>query len=434
MRWWMKLILIAAVEAAIALYFGLPFLAARGKPKSVHLPGTTSDGHYQIELGCDGCHTPFRGVENSACLRCHSALVEPANDSHPERLFTDPRNADSLAELDARRCVTCHAEHAAERTTRGGLTRAGDLCRPCHEAVADERPDHRGLDFKTCADTGCHNYHDNRALNEDFLAAHLDEPALLAGAAVLARPQPNRAAASADAPASLDDASTTRAWAASRHARGDVTCASCHRRDEVWSRRPPLAVCRECHEAEASGFAAGKHGMRPAAGLEAMTPALARRPMRADAADHALGCGTCHDVHAVDTLRAAVDGCLGCHADKHSRAYKTGPHFAAWQAEVAGAAPPGSGVSCATCHLPRFTRLDDEREVVAVDHDQNRNLRPTTKMLRSVCMKCHGVGFSLDALADPRLVDENFGAPPAGHLSTLDMVRARARAKAGKPD
>src|SRR5262249_2193965 len=164
--------------------------------------------------------------------------------------------------------------------------------------------------------------------------------------------------------------------------------------------RPSLAGCRRCHESEGAGFDAGKHGMRAAAGLTAMTPALARRPMRADAADHALGCGTCHDVHRVDTRRAAVDACLGCHDDAHSRAYEGGSHFAAWKAELAGTAPPGSGVSCATCHLPRAARRERGRDVVAVDHDQNGNLRPVTKMVRSVCMRCHGVGYSLDALAD----------------------------------
>src|SRR5262249_21341984 len=88
MRAWMQLALLAAVEATALAFFGRPFLFDRGEPKREHLPGKTSDGHYQIELACDTCHTPFRGVENAACLRCHTALGEVANDSHPERLFS----------------------------------------------------------------------------------------------------------------------------------------------------------------------------------------------------------------------------------------------------------------------------------------------------------------------------------------------------------
>src|SRR5262249_20411965 len=102
---------------------------------------------------------------------------------------------------------------------------------------------------------------------------------------------------------------------------------------------------------------------------------------------------------------------------------------AAWRAELDGTARPGSGVSCATCHLPRVVERDLGRERVAAVHDQNRNLRPTTKMVRSVCMRCHGVGYSLDALADLELVNRNFDAEPAGHVATVDMVRARAAKK-----
>lgn len=432
MRWWMQLVLLTAVEGAAVVYFGRPYLTSRGQSKLVHMPGRTSDGHYQIELACDSCHTPFRGVANSACLRCHAALGEVGNDSHPESLFTDPRNSERMAGLDARLCVTCHDEHVAERTTRGGVTLAGQLCRSCHAGVAEERRDHRGLDFDTCAKSGCHNYHDNRALNEDFLAAHLGEPRLLAEAAVLPRSHAAPASGEDDAPPSLADATRSAAWAASGHARAGVSCASCHRHEDTWTRRPSLADCRPCHESEAESFGAGKHGMRSAAGLEPMSPALARRPMRADAADKTLGCGTCHDVHAVDTRRAAVDACLACHDDEHSRAYKAGPHFASWQAELAEKAPPGSGVSCATCHLPRIAGRDHGRDVVVVVHDQNQNLRPTSKMVRSACAHCHGVGYSLDALADAALVDRNFDAEPAVHVATTDMVRERVRAKAGK--
>ena len=91
------------------------FLAFRmtGEDRSVFMPGSMIDGHHQIALACDRCHTPFGGVSQEACLDCHQAELETARDSHPEGKFTDPRNAALLVRLDARRCVACHTEHRA---------------------------------------------------------------------------------------------------------------------------------------------------------------------------------------------------------------------------------------------------------------------------------------------------------------------------------
>ena len=40
------------------------FLAFRltGEDRSLFLPAELTDGHYQIELACDACPTPFGGV------------------------------------------------------------------------------------------------------------------------------------------------------------------------------------------------------------------------------------------------------------------------------------------------------------------------------------------------------------------------------------
>jgi hypothetical protein len=61
-----------------------------------------------------------------------------------------------------------------------------------------------------------------------------------------------------------------------------------------------------------------------------------------------------------------------------------------------------------------------------VDHGQNDNLRPNEKMIRSVCLPCHGLGFTLDALADRTLIDANFAGKPRGHVRSLQMVGARS--------
>jgi hypothetical protein len=168
--------------------------------------------------------------------------------------------------------------------------------------------------------------------------------------------------------------------------------------------------------------------MRLAAGLPAMTPAEARIPMKAEAGSHPLTCTSCHAAHRFDTPRAAVDACMGCHADRHTRAYLRSPHYRLWAAERDGTGAPGSGVSCATCHLPRNTAGTDDGSLALVEHNQNANLRPNEKMVRTVCLSCHGLAFSLDALADPKLVATNFTERPSRHVESIDMAVSHQQA------
>jgi formate-dependent nitrite reductase cytochrome c552 subunit len=185
------------------------------------------------------------------------------------------------------------------------------------------------------------------------------------------------------------------------------------------------AACADCHKDETTGFLAGKHGMRLAQKLTPMTPALARLPMKREAAHRELSCVSCHGAHTFDTRTAAVESCLSCHNDQHSLAYQKSKHFELWQSELKGAAPAGSGVSCATCHLPRESvgEADDVR--VLAQHNQNLNLRPNEKMIRSVCLDCHGLAFSIDALADKALVQANFAGSPKRHIESIDMALKR---------
>ena len=227
-----------------------------------------------------------------------------------------------------------------------------------------------------------------------------------------------------------------RAWAGSGHGRAGVSCTRCHGAQDgeartvatpAWKDRPGSASCGGCHAQEEEGFLHGRHGMRTAAGLSPLSPAMARLPMRPEARDAPLGCEACHGAHAYDTRRAAVEACLGCHDDRHSRAYPASRHALLWEREVAGSGAPGTGVSCATCHLPRSVVREHGVSVVRVEHDQDANLRPRDKMLRSVCLGCHGLGFAVDALADGELVDRNFNGRPAVHVGSLSMVEQRAR-------
>lgn len=442
-------ILWLAVTAALAA--GL-VARLRGPDPTPFLPGTTTPGHHQIERDCAACHTPMMGVRQDACLQCHAAELKAAKDSHPASKFSDPRHADLLGQLDATRCISCHREHSPSETHPMGVTLPADLCFHCHQETVRERESHKDYGFQTCANAGCHNYHDNSALYEDFLGKHLGEPPTRPEPAVpsrnlrdflLASGRPAAGpldAAAADAPeVHSGEPDLLRDWEETAHARAGIQCTACHQPDGAdgspggWVDRPGHAACATCHGEETAGFLAGRHGMRLDRGLSPMTPALARIPMKTDAAHRELTCASCHGAHRFDTRTAAVDSCLQCHDDDHSRAYRGSVHFSLWREEQEGRAPAGSGVSCATCHLPREVHADDDTRRVLVQHNQNATLRPNEKMIRTVCLSCHGLGFSLDALADPALVRANFTGQPARHVESLDLVERR-RMKTGNQD
>ena len=411
-------------------------VTGRAGDRSLFVPGATSDGHHQLELACDACHSPFGGSDalDASCTRCHGAQLSAADDTHPRRVFTDPRNATRLAQLDARRCVTCHREHWPEGTRAMGVTVARDHCAYCHDDIGRERPSHAGLDAASCTDTGCHKYHDNRSTYEEFLVAHAGEAPRLTRAAAVAAPntaaaaplpaQAPLSAADADAPSSVElDARELEGWAESAHAASGVNCSGCHAPAGRWTNAVGVDACSRCHAGERAGWVAGKHGLRVGLGLDPMRPGLARLPMQPAAGEAPLGCSSCHGAHRSDRRSEAVDACLGCHADTHSLAYEASPHARALRAELAGEAPPGSGVSCATCHLPRVTLASGQP---GVEHDQNDNLRPREKMIRSVCLDCHGLAFAIDALADAAAIQNNFSSPPVQHVPSIDWALAHA--------
>lgn len=440
MLWWLGW---GAAPLALGVYLTMTLV---GNDKIMFLPGTTTSGHYQIEQACQVCHTPFGGVTQEACLSCHGAELKAANDSHPKSKFTDPRNADRVAILDARLCVTCHQEHRPAKTRAMGVTLANDYCFYCHVDIAKDRPSHANLGFETCASAGCHNFHDNTALYEDFLLKHRNEPAFLPKGEVPTRQLVTTAQTHVDetplplmaheqnAPADvLVDPQLLDDWADTAHARARVNCLDCHQDKQAtspstWVAKVNYKACKRCHTSEVEGFLAGKHGMRLAQDLSPMKPELARQPMKPTAHGKELGCTSCHAAHRFDTRSAAVEACLSCHNDEHSLAYKASPHFRLWREELNGHQPRGAGVSCATCHLPSETYKHEGVEAVRIQHNQNLNLLPNEKMIRSVCLYCHGLGFSLDALADAALVQRNFSGPPSVHVKSVEMAMQRTAA------
>lgn len=451
-----------AVTLVLAVWLANAMLTS-GAAKTVFMPGALSPGHHQLEQACHVCHTdPLGGGEvlQEACVDCHGDDRKKPFDSHPASKFRDPRNADRLGDIDALHCVTCHTEHRPEITRKNGITQPRDLCYHCHSDVAEDRPSHEGMAFTSCTDSGCHNFHNNRSLYTDFLIKHLDEPATLDEGVVPARefagmldeiadypadryPVRPLAPADADAPYPARGREELFAdWAATAHARSGVNCSACHRPaahadagQGEWTDHPDEAVCADCHGLEVQRFGKGKHGMRLAADLPALRVGDARLPMQDDAAHKQLGCNSCHGAHRYDTGHAAAEACTGCHDDKHTLAYERSLHAALWRRELAGDIPAGGGVSCATCHMPRVSfDVDEWTSRIMVDHNQSANLSPNTKMIRSACLHCHGLGFSIDALSEPRLANNNYSTPPSVHVKTLELAAAEKQRREQESD
>ncbi|MGB0732940.1 MAG: cytochrome c3 family protein [Pontibacterium sp.] len=422
-----------ALTLGLVGFYGNEMFVAEQKPAL--LIGEATHGHHQIEMSCETCHTdPFGGKElvHEACLTCHQEELKTSLDAHPMKKFTNPRNADLIATLDATNCVTCHNEHKQEHTFEMGVTLPVDFCAECHSEIGEERESHKGMGFETCASAGCHNFHDNRALYEDFLVNNSEGPFVKAMARVLERTgtdaierKPALTLAQADAPESHAD--IAQMWSMSGHADAGVNCTTCHEQSGVWVEQPEITACESCHTTEVETFQLGKHGMRLAVGLSKMTPAMGRLPFHEDADQSGLDCASCHDPHQPDMRMAAVEACTSCHADDHTNNYKNSTHAELWQQELAGNLPENSGVSCATCHMPREEHRKFGVTTVHVQHNQNMNLRPNEKMIRSVCMNCHSLEFSIDALADPALIKSNFSGRPTEHIKSIDMVLKRVK-------
>lgn len=447
-----SLLLWLVATVALGGYFS--FILLRGEDKTLFLIGEASHGHHQIELACAACHGEGftnQQVMQEACVSCHGDELQAAQDSHPKSKFTDPRNADRIEIIDARYCISCHAEHQAENTQPMGLTLPGDYCFSCHQEVAEDRPSHEGLGFDTCASAGCHNYHDNLALYEDFLVNNghgadflevMAAPATAMEDTLAKTLAMTKVAPPPDArPDYLVEQKIVNDWAVSGHGISDINCSDCHSREiknqlgstALWKPHPDDDRCASCHQFEHLSFTQGKHGMRQAESVQAITELApmkvgdARIPMKTSAVERQLSCVSCHGAHDFDRRQASIESCLGCHNDGHSLAYKGSGHYRSWLSAVENGVDNVQGVSCATCHLPRLEHKVNGAVQVVVNHNQSHNLRPNEKMIRQICMDCHGLGFSINALADPDLVQNNFNAKPSKEINSIPMAMERAK-------
>lgn len=425
--------------------------------KTEFLIGHTTYGHYQIEMECSACHTdPFGGEEvlQDACVTCHQQELDDAHDSHPKKKFTDPREAYRLETIDARYCISCHTEHKKEQTLEMGVSLPTDFCYHCHQDVLENRESHKELPYDSCANAGCHNYHDNRALYESFLVKHAGEPWLHDKAEI---PQANFAKSIALSTASksitLEDAQYAEAFPEiqhdflqSAHSDAGMQCSACHQQnDQEWIEKPGTQECKTCHSGEYEGFISGKHGMSilPEGMMdeELIKPgdSLFSSEFKNEALQNQHGCTACHSSHKFETKTAQVSACLTCHNDEHSTSFTDSPHGKLWEKASNGLIDKENAVSCATCHMPKtfhtksgmevelykMNEKDRENILVKVEHNQNDNLRPNEKMIRGVCMNCHGLEFTIDALADEKLIKNNFHGKPKNHVESVDWALQR---------
>ncbi|MEL6399838.1 MAG: hypothetical protein AAFR26_12210 [Cyanobacteria bacterium J06626_4] len=220
--------------------------------------------------------------------------------------------------------------------------------------------------------------------------------------------------------------SSTQLWETSAHALNKVNCSSCHQAEQTQAfvAQPGVESCQTCHEQAVDTFLLGKHGIRLLEGATPLTPAMARLPMQAAAQDWQMTCNSCHDVHAVNTVQAATDSCLGCHNDTHSLNYQNSRHAELFAADSNLPRPSATAVSCATCHLPRHEMGTGDNVFTQVNHNNTYTLLPRDRMVKDVCMNCHGAEYSYNSIFDDDLVEANFDAPPTLALESFDLVRA----------
>ncbi|MEO1669756.1 MAG: cytochrome c3 family protein [Cyanobacteria bacterium J06631_2] len=218
-------------------------------------------------------------------------------------------------------------------------------------------------------------------------------------------------------------------WQTSAHALAEVNCSSCHQSEETkkFVAKPTEESCKSCHENSVDTFLLGKHGIRTLEGLPPLIPAMAHLPMK-DSADRQVNCNTCHNVHTVNTYEAAVDSCLTCHADNHSLNYKNSPHANVFREIGTLPRPSQDAVTCATCHLPRSVSGDE----VLVNHNNTYTLKPRDRMVKEVCMNCHGLEHSFNSIFDDELVEANFARPPTQKLPTFQLVRDLEKKRSSK--
>ena len=461
------------IEVACKTCHTAPFFATEVKASKAMNKACLSCHKDELEVSNDSHPVKkFRGPEkirireNLDALYCATCHLEHTPEVTGPMMVTLPTDF----------CSACHQEVGKDRPSHEGLgfeTCASSGCHNFHDNTAlyekflvkhADVPDFKEVAVSGYAAEARSPSPIQIALNEETpvkaLEAYfngLEEAPEDPLAEATAKIDAVLIAKDAIAPQEYMDASAVALWAGSEHALAGVNCAGCHAPEQAeaelteiashWIEAPGPDVCATCHKNQAKSFSFGKHGMNlhpeiaapreaPTEGIAAYLASLAadprveafsvgqsKLPMQSKAHDAMLGtCSNCHKPHEQDLAVAVVEACTSCHADEHTKNYEGSPHHELWLAELAGTGEPGSGVTCADCHMPK---LEHRREGFVTTHNQNAYLRPNEKMIRPVCMSCHSLAFSIDALADETLIENNFRGRPTVHIESVDWATKR---------
>lgn len=369
----------AVLTAAVAVMAFVSLAAAMaGMAPSLYRPADVFSGHRAFSTACQACHAPWAGPQDARCLGCHGRFA--AQGPHALQPRARPAKAAVPASLNNAGCVTCHREHRSADVN--GYTGPARLCVECHPA-GRLNPLHKGYQPESCALASCHSYHANLPSQ-----AARDTERMLSASMIVARAAPaevkdREPAASFEAMYASafyrNNPAVAAQYVISPH-NGAVTCDGCHRASGDFEPRPPLTVCRRCHERQGSTYFEGLHG----AGFRFASGAPDGAP-----------CGACHDGHAASLKESRRGACLRCHVAEHTAAYEKSGH-SRYLTDPALFNKPMTGVDCAGCHLPRRAEFEG-----ATDHNETLAASSRELMASVVCARCHGVGFALAALYQP---------------------------------
>lgn len=400
----------------IAYLAYMSYIMIYGENKDPYVNGRSTYGHYQIETKCEVCHSqPFGGVKslNDSCVRCHSGELEASEDTHPIKLFNDPRNELILSKLNARSCIECHKEHWDEEKKDGGVSQSKEFCVTCHNNIRDERESHKHVDDRSCANGGCHNYHDNRALYHEYVVGNS------IGENVKSNPIINRKSnyKKRSGDIAINKLSGDVYYNKVRLIHKELQCNKCHIDDTDKQVKPSVQACSKCHDSEVSEFKISRHGMRYAAKMGPIKKTIIRSEMNLPSDMFLHDCNLCHKEHEVSKPLV----CLDCHNDQHSKNYENSPHGGLHKKYLNGKIDENRDVTCITCHMYRLEQsYGQENNALVLTHNVNYNLRPNEKMIRPVCINCHSLQFAFDSLSDYSVILSNFSISPSKKVKTIE--------------
>ena len=359
--------------------------------KEYFLPGNVAHGHSQIESLCDVCHLEaWTNIEliNKSCTDCHNEQLDAVDNSHPIKLFNDPRYVKYIDKLDARFCVSCHMEHQNDSDGSVYVTVPLSFCILCHEEDNKERKSHEDFSLESCGNVGCHNYHDNRMTNADYLVSHAEDNQVIS-----------------QSRQSMDNNNYEYVGNTNCNRLNDSTIST--------------SGCIECHSAQGSEFLDSKYGL--SLKLASKGRHILPEDNRAIFISHSHAtCSGCHEYSRTSSSYDSIDICLSCHSDEHSLNYLNSKHYRFYKngkGEQAGL----NAVSCAACHMPRVEKKDGNLVRHSL-HNTGANLWPKEHMIQSVCIYCHNLQFSIDSMADADLRKKNFIGKPTKSIKSIKMA------------